>query len=88
MVVMFEVEFFWVVTPCSIGILPQHYTTSQPTRPRLETKQTEESKTTKNLFAFVFMRLRVWVSRDTGQFSTEHSGTTEKRKIQFQITVA
>jgi len=39
------VEVFWVVTPCNagdsavlrhVGILPQHYTASQPRRPRLE----------------------------------------------------
>jgi hypothetical protein len=56
---VFQVEVFWVVTPCSIavenpyclhlhpedggsmdlwivGILPQHYTASQPRKPRLE----------------------------------------------------
>jgi hypothetical protein len=40
-------EVFWVVTPYSggrrvlrnVGILPQHYTASQPGRPRLETSQ-------------------------------------------------
>jgi hypothetical protein len=30
--VMFQFEILWVVTPSS---LPQHYTASQPTRPRL-----------------------------------------------------
>jgi hypothetical protein len=43
--VKIEVEFFWVVTPCedegstdlwNVGILPQHYTASQPRRTRLE----------------------------------------------------
>jgi hypothetical protein len=48
--VKIEVEVFWVVTPCSsndpedggskvlrnVDILPQHYTASQPRRPRLE----------------------------------------------------
>jgi len=53
-VVMFQVEFFWVVTLCSLvlhaedggimdlrnaGILPQHYTASQPRRPRLDTRR-------------------------------------------------
>jgi len=45
-----EIHFavFWVVTPCSVdagrkvlhnfGILPQHYTASQPGRPRLKDK--------------------------------------------------
>jgi hypothetical protein len=57
--VMFHVQVFWVVTPCSVsggyrrfgdscclhlqdpwngGILPQHYTASQPRRPGLQTQ--------------------------------------------------
>jgi len=57
---MFQVEVFWVVTPCSVvagyqnsrrlgsldlwnvDILPQHYTASQSTRPRLGSKCTEQ----------------------------------------------
>jgi hypothetical protein len=48
-VATFQVEFFWVVTPCSVvvgyggsmdlwnaGTLPQHYTGSRSRRPRLE----------------------------------------------------
>jgi len=35
--VMFKVEVFWVVTPCSVVAGHQHYTASQPRRPRLET---------------------------------------------------
>jgi hypothetical protein len=50
--VMFQVEVFWVVTPCSavhlqgedgggmdfwnVSFLPQHYTASQPRRPRFK----------------------------------------------------
>jgi len=52
MVMKIEDKVFWVVTPCTVvagyqhfrgsmdlwnvGILPQHYTASQPRRPRLE----------------------------------------------------
>jgi len=51
--VMFQVDVFWVGTPCSVvvgyqcfwrpcclwnvGILPHHFTASQPRRPRLGT---------------------------------------------------
>jgi len=44
--VKFQVEVLWIVTPedggsmvlRNDGILPQHYTASQPRRPRLESK--------------------------------------------------
>jgi len=34
--VKIQVEVLYVVTPCSVDVLPEHYTASQPRRPRLE----------------------------------------------------